>query len=297
METVLNGATSMRQVDAAGLGAAIEPAMSHPLATTPKKKTRRPTTAVAPVQAAAPAVLPNDPLMLVRLAIEKDLDTDKLQRLIDMQIQMRELDAKEAFAHAFAAFKREAVPTILKNHRVEYTHNGKTTAYDHATLAAVVKAITSKLAEYGISASWESGTCGPSRVRVVCVLEKGIHQRRSAPLEADFDTSGSKNNIQGQGSAITYLERYSLLASVGMATEGQDDDGRATAAANAEAIVGERTLDSLLGELKAASTDAGALAIWKVGRHALKAANNVDGANELRKAVEARRAELKKEAA
>jgi hypothetical protein len=46
-------------------------------------------------------------------------------------------------------------------------------------------------------------------------------------LRAIPDTSGSKNSIQAIGSTVTYLQRYTLLAAVGMAAAGMDNDGRA----------------------------------------------------------------------
>ena len=44
-------------------------------------------------------------------------------------------------------------------------------------------------------------------------------------LSASADNSGSKNSIQAIGSTVTYLQRYTLLAITGLATEDMDDDG------------------------------------------------------------------------
>ena len=45
-------------------------------------------------------------------------------------------------------------------------------------------------------------------------------------MAAGPDGSGGKNAIQAIGSTVSYLERYTLLAATGLATEDQDDDGR-----------------------------------------------------------------------
>ncbi len=45
-------------------------------------------------------------------------------------------------------------------------------------------------------------------------------------MEAPADTSGSKNMVQARGSTITYLERYTLCAILGIATADEDMDGR-----------------------------------------------------------------------
>ena len=47
----------------------------------------------------------------------------------------------------------------------------------------------------------------------------------SVTLDAFKEDSGTKNNIQAMGSSITYLERYTLFAATGLASEEQDDDG------------------------------------------------------------------------
>jgi hypothetical protein len=51
----------------------------------------------------------------------------------------------------------------------------------------------------------------------------------STSLSASPDTSGSKNAIQAIGSTVSYLQRYTILALTGLATEDMDDDGHAAA--------------------------------------------------------------------
>jgi hypothetical protein len=47
-------------------------------------------------------------------------------------------------------------------------------------------------------------------------------------MKALADESGGKNSIQAIGSAITYLQRYTLLAATGLTSADiDDDDGRA----------------------------------------------------------------------
>ncbi len=45
-------------------------------------------------------------------------------------------------------------------------------------------------------------------------------------LSAAYDNSGNKNSIQAVGSAMTYLQRYTLKAALGLAVS-HDDDGKA----------------------------------------------------------------------
>jgi hypothetical protein len=67
-------------------------------------------------------------------------------------------------------------------------------------------------------------------------------------LESAPDESGGKNSIQAIASAVSYLERYTLLAATGLAVKGMDNDGRtnetretlsAEQIANIEALISE----------------------------------------------------------
>lgn len=251
---------------------------------------------VAPFARPAPAgaieAVSNDPMYLVQLAVQQNFDVDKLQRIIDMRMAWQREEARKAFTRALVAFKR-AAPTITKDKHVSFTTTKGTTEYDHATLSHVCKLLNEALGNFGLCASWEPKTVGPSRVAVTCLLEHEGGHSRAVTLEADFDTSGGKNVIQGQGSAISYLERYTLLAACGLSTEGQDDDGRATAAANAEKIVGENILDKLLAQLRTTTTDEAAAAVWKIGRDSIDATKNTQAADEFRAAVVEHRKALK----
>jgi len=83
--------------------------------------------------------------------------------------------------------------------------------------------ITAELSKHGLSASWRTEQNG--QIKVTCRISHSMGHYEETSLSADADTSGSKNAIQAVGSTITYLERYSLLAITGLATEDQDNDG------------------------------------------------------------------------
>ena len=64
---------------------------------------------------------------------------------------------------------------------------------------------------------------------VTCRITHRMGHSEEVSMSAFKDDSGKKNAIQQVASAITYLQRYTLLAATGLAThEQQDDDGAAT---------------------------------------------------------------------
>ena len=60
---------------------------------------------------------------------------------------------------------------------------------------------------------------------MTCVLTHVLGHSERVPMQSGRDESGGKNSIQGLGSTVTYLQRYTLLAATGMAVKGPDNDG------------------------------------------------------------------------
>jgi hypothetical protein len=161
----------------------------------------------------------NAPADLIRMAVAGGADLEKLEKLLALQERWEQGEARKAYHKAMSAFKSS--PTkINKDKKVAYGN----TKYSHATLSNIVDTITEGLSKHGLSASWNTQQNG--KIRVTCRITHVMGHSEETTLEADADTSGSKNSIQAIGSTITYLERYTLLASLGLATKDQDDDGR-----------------------------------------------------------------------
>lgn len=167
------------------------------------------------------------PADMIRLAVESGADLDKLEKLLGLQERWETNEAKKAYHEAMAEFKKNP-PVIEKDKKVGYEgKGGGKVGYMHATLANVVKKITEELSKHGLSASWRTHQEG--KISVTCKITHKLGHSEETTLQADADTSGSKNSIQALGSTITYLERYTLLAVLGLATADMDDDGKTAA--------------------------------------------------------------------
>jgi hypothetical protein len=163
------------------------------------------------------------PLAMASEFIKKDnnVDIDKLAKLLDIQERWEANEAKKAYVEAMAAFKASP-PTIYKDRHVK---NGNT-EYDHASLENVTATINEALSKHGLTASWTTVQADKG-VTVTCRITHVLGHSEQTSLTSGPDTSGSKNPIQALGSAVSYLQRYTLLSLAGLATEGQDDDGAA----------------------------------------------------------------------
>jgi len=174
------------------------------------------------------------PAQMLQIAVERGADPDNLEKLMNLHERWEAREAEKAFVQAMNQFRANP-PRLTKNHEVDYsTRQGGRTHYSHATLDHACEVIGSALAEVGISYRWRTAQLDNGAVQVTCILTHKDGHSEQTPLQAMPDTSGGKNSIQAVGSAVTYLERYTLLAATGMAAEDQDDDGQGAGTAQGQ---------------------------------------------------------------
>lgn len=180
-------------------------------------------TAVA-VKEAGP-VERRSPADLISAAVGSGADLEKLKDLLALQKEWEANEARKAYHQAMAAFKANP-PQIYKDSHVKFQTSKGTTEYKHASLANVCDKIGKALSPHGLSASWVTKQDG-AKVSVTCRVTHASGHYEETTLSANPDDSGSKNQIQAIGSTVTYLQRYTLLALTGLATEEQDNDANA----------------------------------------------------------------------
>lgn len=163
------------------------------------------------------------PAELIAAAVSKDTDLDKLEKLLVLQERWEGNEAKKAYHKAMAEFKANP-PKIDKDKKVGYDTSKGKVGYSHASLANVTDKVNTELSKYDLSASWSTKQNG--QVVVTCKITHAMGHSEETTLAAAADMSGSKNAIQAIGSAITYLQRYTLLSLTGLAAHDMDDDGK-----------------------------------------------------------------------
>jgi ssDNA-binding Zn-finger/Zn-ribbon topoisomerase 1 len=177
-------------------------------------------------EAMPPASTPQEALSL---AITHNVDPAVLRQMLEVQERWEAMEAKKAYVKAMSAFKRETPAVLNKDAKVDFSTQKGRTHYKYASLGGIIEQLTPKLSEHGLSVSFACAQEG-NGIAVTCQIthERGHSER--VTLTAPRDDSGNKNPIQMIGSAVTYLQRYTLLAALGLATADQDDDGIASGA-------------------------------------------------------------------
>lgn len=165
---------------------------------------------------------------LLRHAINENVDIEKLTQLMDLQVRWQKEQARNAYTKAMAAFKAESPATLAKDHTVDHPSKGGRVTYKHATLGAINKVVVPLLSKHGLRHNFEVIQPAANVVTVQCRITHVAGHSEVVELTAGHDHSGSKNAIQALGSAVAYLQRYSFVAALGLATADDDDDGRAS---------------------------------------------------------------------
>jgi hypothetical protein len=189
------------------------------------------------------------PMDMLHMAVSRG-DTQLAEKLMDLTERWQKSQARRAFDEAIGAAKAE-IPVIAKNREVDFTSTKGRTHYRHEDLAEIARTVDPILAKFGLSYRFRVSSAVNEPVSVTCILSHRDGHSEETTLHAGRDESGNKNSIQGIGSTITYLQRYTLKAALGLAA-AQDDDAKSATDAG---TISEAQLD----DLRTKVTDYGAI--------------------------------------
>jgi len=170
------------------------------------------------LQQAPSSAIATTPAQLLQIAVDKGADIERLEKLMDLQLRWEASEARKSFVEAMTEFRAEC-PVITKNRDA---HNSR-----YATLAHTLSLVQGLLSKYGLSHTWKTEQGESGLIAVTCCVTHRQGHQECTSMSAQADTSGSKNSIQAIGSTVSYLERYTLFAILGLASTDQDDDGAA----------------------------------------------------------------------
>lgn len=151
----------------------------------------------------------------MQLAVELKADPAQLEKWMELQERYEANQAKKAYVVAMAEFRAKC-PAISRTRKA---HNSM-----YAGLCETIGKIKGLMSECGLSHRWQTEQA-EKKTSVTCVLTHIAGHSESTTLSALPDETGSKNAIQAIGSTVSYLERYTLFALLGLASMETDDDG------------------------------------------------------------------------
>lgn len=166
------------------------------------------------------------PMDMLERAVSSNAGVEVISKLMDLQDRWQASHARRSFDEAMAAAKAE-IPVIMKNREVDFTSSKGRTNYRHEDLAEIARTVDPILTKHGLSYRFRTTSQPNEPVSVTCIVSHRHGHSEENTLSAGRDESGNKNSIQAVGSTITYLQRYTLKAALGLAASN-DDDGSAS---------------------------------------------------------------------
>ena len=153
---------------------------------------------------------------LLRMAVSQDLDTEKLEKLIDLKNREEERQCKKVFDDKFAEMQRQFEP--VKKSKEGY-------GYNYAPLEHLQKQFGQTIADYGFSYRWKEQPLEDGGKRVILIISGWGYTDDSTTFDIPkLEGTKQQNAAQILGSMTTYGKRYTFMSGFGIIVEDEDDD-------------------------------------------------------------------------
>ena len=164
---------------------------------------------------------------LLEIVRRKDIDPDRLEKFLNLQIKMEERQAKKSFSEAMANFQGKC-PTIPKSKKVEFTaKSGNTTKYNYAPLDEMIHVARPYLKESGLSYSFNMVPKDNKITKLITTIRHINGHEENTEYEFDTIHEDSRMNLsQRRKSALSFAKRAALENALGLVTADEDDDAK-----------------------------------------------------------------------
>lgn len=157
-------------------------------------------------------------MALLKVCQNPDIDPDRLEKFLDLQIKMEERQAKAMLNKALCEFQAEC-PIIP---RTKKAHNNNYAPYDE--IKHIVKPIAKRFGlSWSFSINDKSDLKKEIEVTVRHIAGASFVSRYSFP---SMDDGGKMNSSQRTRSSNSYAKRTALENALDIATQEMDDDAR-----------------------------------------------------------------------
>ena len=184
-----------------------------------------------------------DPMLklIERVALDPNADVAKLEKLIELSERVSDRQAKTDFDKAMLGFQ-------IEKGVIEKASVANKTKY--AKLEYMQSIVDPVLRKHQLFVRWTTLAMESGKTRVTCICTHIGGHSESSSMDVNPDKSGSKNEIQAEGSAITYAQRYTMKSLLGLVI-AEDTDGNVKAAVTeAQVKILEKKLSFLGGDVR-----------------------------------------------
>lgn len=161
---------------------------------------------------------------LLNHALDKGIDTDKLEKLVELYERMQDREAAKEFAASLADFQAEC-PSIEKTSTANIvTRGGTNYSYAYAELDAIATVVRPFLHTRGLSYAWDCKVADRI-LTCTCTLRHVNGHSVSADFPCSIETSAAMSEPQKAAAALTFARRQSLVQVLGLTMTDPDNDG------------------------------------------------------------------------
>ena len=193
--------------------------------------------------------------VIERLASNPDVDVEKIQRIMNMQEQLLNRTAKQAFNAAMVRAQQK-MPVVGKDKKNEQTHSM------YAGYETIIKACQPVYTKEGFSVTFYQGhgteevPIGKDEIRVMADIMHEDGHTKTVHVDIPVETTGPKGGVlmtktHATGSGFAYGKSY-LLRMIFNIPTGGDDDGNA---AGGKQFITEEQISTILDFINAKNVD------------------------------------------
>lgn len=166
--------------------------------------------------APAPSPAPSNADALIRLAIDRDADMDKLERLIALRDREEAKEAKRRFDEAFSQMQAEFKAVGRSKQGYDYRY---------APIEVLQRSYGPTIAAHGFSYRWREETIEGGKRCTMTVTGHGHSEETSFDVPK-IEGTKQMNPVQVAGAMSTYGRRYTFIAGFGVIIDDEDDDAQ-----------------------------------------------------------------------
>lgn len=181
----------------------------------------------APAPSTLPAVANEAASILTtinKMANRKDIDPERLDKMISLYERVQSIQAKAEFAQALAEMQPR-LPIISERGKILSKKGGVQSRY--AYYEDIIEDIAPLLAEYGFAITFETAETKDGEVALTTILMHRSGHEKRATIPMPIDKSDYRNGPQNIASSLSYSKRYGVFSVLNIVTRGEDDDGQA----------------------------------------------------------------------
>ncbi len=186
--------------------------------------------------------------VIQRVALDPNVDVEKMERLMALQERILDRNAKAAFDDALAKMQ-PMLPVIQERGAV--TNRDGVVQSTYATWKDVNAAIKPVLKKHRFSLRFRTGVEG-TMLLVTGILSHAGHSEETT-LAMPADTSGNKNAVQAVMSTTSYGKRGTTMLLLNLSTTLEEDDDAATACK--EELIDPDQKDVLIRQMQEVGAD------------------------------------------